>query len=261
MRKYRIYIDEVGNADLKSSTNIEHRFLCLTGVIIDIEHAGNVVHPDLENLKSKYFKSHPDEPVIMHRKELVKRKDAFTPLKDEKINSEFNEEFLSLLNNWEYYVICVLIDKFEHLNRYSTWRHDPYHYCQEVLLERYRLFLDIRKCPGDVMIESRGGAEDMRLKKSFRQLMEMGTSNLKPEQLAQWITSKELKVKPKTANIAGLQLADLIAHPCRRYIFREKLGIQDSQSTFGDKIISVIANGKFFKYNGKLFGYGAKTLP
>ena len=34
--KYRIYIDEVGNPDLKSSDNPNHRFLSLTGVILEL---------------------------------------------------------------------------------------------------------------------------------------------------------------------------------------------------------------------------------
>ena len=34
--KYRIYIDEVGNPDLASSENPNHRFLSLTGVILEL---------------------------------------------------------------------------------------------------------------------------------------------------------------------------------------------------------------------------------
>jgi len=32
--KYRIYIDEVGNAGIESSDNLNHQFLSLTGVIL-----------------------------------------------------------------------------------------------------------------------------------------------------------------------------------------------------------------------------------
>lgn len=34
--KYRIYIDEVGNSDLESSDDPNHRFLSLTGVILEL---------------------------------------------------------------------------------------------------------------------------------------------------------------------------------------------------------------------------------
>ncbi len=57
----RIYIDEVGNADLKSSSNPNHRFLSLTGVIIDIAHAMTVVTPG-RLLKRKHFDS--DQSMI-----------------------------------------------------------------------------------------------------------------------------------------------------------------------------------------------------
>lgn len=83
--KYRMYIDEVGNPDLKSSENPLHRFLSLTGVIIELGYVSETLFPDIENLKVKYFKSHPDDPIILHRKELVNAKYPFKTLKDEKV--------------------------------------------------------------------------------------------------------------------------------------------------------------------------------
>ena len=64
MTKYRIYIDEVGNPDLDSSDNPNHRFLSLTGVILELGHIERVVHPQMEAIKAKFFRSHPDDPVI-----------------------------------------------------------------------------------------------------------------------------------------------------------------------------------------------------
>lgn len=43
--KYRLYVDEVGNADLKSSDNPNHRFLSLTGVILELNHVSQTVYP------------------------------------------------------------------------------------------------------------------------------------------------------------------------------------------------------------------------
>lgn len=260
--KYRIYIDEVGNSDLKSSAHEEHRFLCLTGIIFRLDYVSEVLQPELETLKTKYFGSHPDEPIVFHRKELVHKKYPFHALANPEISKAFDEDFLQLLAKWDYKVIGVVIDKQEHNNNYAaTWKYDPYHYCQEILLERYKLFLNIHDATGDVMIESRGGKEDMRLKKSFRTLMDKGTNFLTPEELNLRITSKELKVKAKGANIAGLQLADLIAHSVRRYAFKNILKMDDGKTTFSDAIIDILAAGKFFKYKGRIYGYGVKKLP
>ena len=66
--KYRMYVDECGNPDLKSSDNPIHRFLSLTGVIISLDYVREVLNPQIESLKTKYFGSHPDDPVILHRR-------------------------------------------------------------------------------------------------------------------------------------------------------------------------------------------------
>ena len=168
MTKYRIYVDEVGNPDLKSSNLKDHRFLCLTGVIIDISHVNEIIQNDLTKIKNCFFKSDPDDPIILHRKEIIYKKGPFSVLKDPDTENRFNDQLLFLLDKWDYTVIAVVIDKLEHNQRYSTWKYDPYHYCQEILIERFRLFLNIKKAVGDIMFESRGSKEDMRLKKSFR---------------------------------------------------------------------------------------------
>ena len=71
------------------------------------------------------------------------------------------------------------------------------------------------------MAESRGKKEDMRLKKSFQGIWEHGTDHMEAKQFQELLTSKELKVKPKANNIAGLQLADIIAYPAWRLPWRE----------------------------------------
>jgi hypothetical protein len=44
---YRLYIDETGNPDLKASLrDPNHRFLSLTGVIMHLDYARTVAHPN-----------------------------------------------------------------------------------------------------------------------------------------------------------------------------------------------------------------------
>jgi hypothetical protein len=238
--KYRIYIDEVGNPDLESSDNPNHRFLSLTGVILELGHVGQVVHPQMEALKAKFFRSHPDDPVIFHRKEMLNARPPFDSLKDQAIRYQFDDELLALLAAWEYTVITVCLDKKKHKETYATWRYDPYHYCLAVLLERFAYFLGRKKSYGDVMAESRGGKEDLRLKKSFVRLWEQGTQYVEPEQFQNRFTSRQLKVKTKTNNIAGLQLCDLLAHSSRHEILWENKLADRPPAPFADKVIRVL---------------------
>lgn len=256
--KYRMYVDEVGNPDYGSADNPNHRFLSLTGVILSLRTVSGVLHPALEALKTEYFGQHPDEPIILHRKEMVNQTGPFIALRDQTIRGRFDRRLLQLLRETDYTVITVVIDKLEHRRRYTTWQHDPYHYCLEVLLERYVLFLNRCGFIGDVMAESRGGREDLRLKKSFARLCEGGTHFLNRQIIDRVLTSKQLKVKSKHNNIAGLQLADILAHPSRREILIENGKIVDQRENLvANEIIGILQS----KYDRNGSVYGKKLLP
>ncbi|MFA6450184.1 MAG: DUF3800 domain-containing protein [bacterium] len=251
--KYRIYIDEVGNPDLESSDNPNHRFLSLTGIIMELGNVDAVIHPQMESLKAKFFRSHPDEPVIFHRKEMLNAKPPFEKLKDESVRESFDNELLGLLAAWDYTAISVCIDKQSHKDTYTTWRYDPYHYCLAVLLERFVFFLDDRDSTGDVMAESRGGKEDMRLKKAYTKLWEQGTEYVESKRFQRLLTSRQLKVKVKANNITGLQIADLIAHPSRNEILREHGLLEKDIAPFASKVIKIL-EFKYYQRDGKIYG-------
>lgn len=251
--KYRMYVDEVGNPDLESSENPLHRFLSLTGVILDLNYVRRILHPQMEQLKSEYFDSHPDDPVVFHRKEVLNAKHPFKALRDSETRSKFDRDLLGFLNKWEYTVISVCLDKKSHKDTYQVWRYDPYHYCLALLLERFTFFLEQKKAKGDIMAESRGGKEDMRLKKAFSRLWNEGTEYMNPERFHVVFTSKQLKVKPKANNISGLQLADLIAHPSRNEILDENDLLDRPLPPFGTKVIEILQK-KYYQHGERIFG-------
>jgi hypothetical protein len=259
--KYRLYIDEVGNSHLESAGNPLHRYLSLTGVILSLDYVQTTLHPEMEALKQQYFQSHPDEPLILHRKELVNKDRPFENLRVPAIAKSFDRDLLSVLSQWDYVVITVTIDKLQHLQQYKVWRYDAYHYCLKVLLERYVQWLKRENGIGDVMAESRGAKEDKRLKKSFTRVHDDGSDFIAPEIVQSRLTSKQLKVKPKSNNIAGLQLADLIAHPSFRssVVRRNREKLPDN---FGGRIASILEDDKYYRSpSGKIDGWGRKWLP
>lgn len=182
-------------------------------------------------------------------------------LRDPRVENEFNETLLEHLRPWEYTVLTVTIDKLEHITRYSVWHYHPYHYCLHVLLGRYVLWLARRDARGDVLAESRGGKEDRRLKDSFQKACASGTPYVEAALIADRLASRQLKIKPKTNNIAGLQLADLLAHPS----FRASLARRHNQAlaeNFGGRIAEILEAGKHDRdANGKVEGWGRKWLP
>lgn len=253
MTKYRMYVDESGNSDLNDTGDPNSRFLSLTGVVIDLEHVRHKVHPEMESLKVRYFDSHPDEPIILHRSDIMNRRGAFQPLRDSRINNAFVTEILKRLREWEYVVITVCLDKKNHVKRSGAWSRDPYHYCMEILLERFCTLMGGLHSTGDVMAESRGGKEDRRLKDEFRKLWASGTDSREPESIQRLLTSRELKVKPKSANTAGLQLADLIANPSRSEILAENGLLGRELGTFAKEIVEVLRE-KYYRRGDRIYG-------
>jgi hypothetical protein len=124
-----------------ASSDPNHRFLSLTGVIFELSYVDQILFPELEELKRRYFGAHADDPVILHRKELVNKKLPFEALRDSAAETAFNADLLELLRRLDFSVLTVVIDKLEHQQRYRTWRFDPYHYCLTVMVERYVLWL------------------------------------------------------------------------------------------------------------------------
>ncbi len=261
IKKYRLYIDETGNSDLESSDNPNHRFLSLSGIAIDLEYVQSTVSPKLEELKREFFRSHPDEPVILHRKDMVNQRHPFGCLSDKTIRMKFDNALLDLLQNFDFTIFSVLVDKREYKQLYTTWQYDPYHYCLMILIERYVRFLGDKQSKGDVMVESRGGKDDRRLKDSFERLMQKGTDYISSEEFLSRLTSRQLKVKAKASNIAGLQIADLLAHPSRREILIEEKLIQDQREDIFSTQISALLQSKYYQKYGRIKGYGKKKLP
>lgn len=241
MKRFRLYIDESGDHTYHDLNNPARRYLGLTGVAIETEVYRIQFYPDVESLKQKHFPHNPDEPIIFHRKELINRNGAFGVLADPERNEAFTSDLIGFLVAQNYQIFTVVIDKKAHSERYGKAALHPYHHCLTVLLERYRGFLGAKGGKGDVMAESRGGAEDLELKRVHREVFESGTYYLSAASFQEVFTSCELKLKKKTENIAGLQIADLLAYPLKQDILM-KGGIQGVNcGTFGETLCQAVA--------------------
>ena len=257
---YRLYIDETGNADLQSSHDPNHRYLSLTGIIMHLDHVRDVAVPRLESLKHEVFGTDPDNPLILHRKDLINKNYPFNALRDTNKEAQFNAGLLDLLNNLTCRVITVVIDKHAHHTQYGTWHYDPYHYCLEILLERYALIMQAAGSSGDVIAEARGGKPDRRLENCYAYLYKNGGSFIGSETFQARLSSKSLKMKRKEANIAGLQIADLLAHPSARYV-RSEYSSADPPTGFPKEIVDILIHRKYHRWNGRIHGRGIKWLP
>lgn len=261
MPKYRMYIDEVGNAQPCKHPNDENaRYLSLTGVIIALDYSRDSLHPQLEGLKRNYFHSHPDDPVIFHRKHLVQGNQPFQSLRDQGTREAFFYEFFELISQAEYQVVTAVVDKIALQEKHGNNAWEPYHFALEILLERYVRFLSLRPDSlGDLMVESRNSGQDRDLKLSFARLCNKGTYYCSSQDIEKAITSKEIKIRPKTSNIAGLQLADLLAHPSAISIIRENTR-QPWIHEYGNRVVEILNRDKYRRDGNTIKGIGRKLV-
>ena len=256
---YRIFIDEVGNHDMRSSGQPTERYLGVTGVIMRLEYEQGVLTASLNQLKTTFF---GNTAIVLHRRDIIDRKPPFDILKNAETQNQFDASLMQLLTQASYRVFTSVIDKKEHAIRYTVWRFHPYHYCLTVLLERYVQWLERTNNVGDALAESRGKKENMQLEKAYRYLYKNGTDQVPAALFQKRLSSKELKLQPKAANIAGLQIVDLIANPSCRDLICQKTGVV-MVAPYGTRVVAILRKNKYLKspVTGKIEGWGTKWLP
>jgi hypothetical protein len=257
--RYRLYIDESGDHAYSLLDDPAHRYLALLGVWFGQE-SYNAFADDLDRFKRDIWGPRPDKPVILHRTEIINRKGTFGALRESDVRAKFDGGLLDLIARAQFKRACVLIDKQAHLDRYSSPFH-PYHYCLAAMLDRYSGRLNFKNAVGDVTAESRGGEEDLQLKQAYRRAYESGTLMFRHEHHQRALTSQDIKIQPRSANIPGLQLADVLAHPVKQSCLAEKGRVPPMGNVFGKKVLQAVA-GKFSccEGTGRVEGYGKVYL-
>lgn len=258
--RFRLYIDESGDHVFRALEDAAHRYLCLLGCWF---RGGDyqAFHNALESFKQRHVPHNPDDPVVLHREDIINRRRSFWRLRDPSAAEAFDLELLELLRHAQFRVCAVVIDKKRLHDQYAVPAH-PYHLAMGFLLQRFAGYLNHVNRRGDVMAESRGGQEDRLLKDSYQRVYERGAWMVRAPFFQRALTTRELKLKSKSANIAGLQLADLLAHPVRQAILVEKACVAGPVGPFAQKLLPVI-DSKFNRhlYQGQVWGYGKVLFP
>jgi hypothetical protein len=257
----RLYIDEVGNDDVKTPSE---RFLSLTGIITKLHGHDFVITPEIEKLKWDLFNHDPfTNPVVLHRKEIVRKETPFEALQDPATNAEWEKRILNLIEILPYIAITVVIDKEEHLKKYQVWHFNPYHYCMTALVERYVLWLNSHGLTGDVVAEPRFKQVDKKLKNAFQYIYYNGTDNIQPQTVQARLTSHELKFDPKANNVCGLQLVEMIAHPSHHNLRAAYPNQPPMTAQFGLRVVDILNRARYRRKpkTNQIEGWGTKRLP
>jgi hypothetical protein len=259
--RYRLYLDESGDHVFNFLEKASHRYLCLLGCWFrNPDYLA--FHAQLDQFKQAHLPHHPDDPPILHREDIINRRGHFTHLQDPAKAQAFDEALLDVIRAAEFRLVAVVIDKLALRQKHGATAAHPYHLAAGFMLQRYCGYLNHVNRTGDVMAESRGGREDRLLADSYSRVYAQGVWMSPAITFQHALTSKQLKVKNKSANIAGLQLADLLGHPVRQAILREEGRLAEPPAAFAARLNPIVET-KFNRhlYSGKIEGYGKVLFP
>ncbi len=261
--RYRLYLDESGDHvfhDEKTLRQPGHRYLGLLGCFLAREEYVSF-QGQLTELVDSHFPHDPDEAVSLHRSDIINRKGPFWRLRDEGRRTAFEESLVALLRHANFIMIIIIIDKFKLIKSYLAPWH-PYHTALGFMLQRYCGYLNHMNARGDVMAESRGRREDEFLANAYNHIYVHGDRYHRAPWHQRVLTSSQLKLKKKSANIAGLQLADILAHPVKQTALYEYGRIVSPEGVFGARLSGAV-NEKYNRhlYDGRVEGYGRLLFP
>ena len=201
---YVVYVDESGDHSL-ASIDRDYPVFVLALCVFHKRHYAEKIIPAVEKLKFNYF---GHSSVVLHEHEIRKQKGEFAFLSHHPTRIEFMGQLSSIMEASNFILITCVVDKTR-LSRGEGATTNPYHIALGICLEALREFL-VEKAQDQlqthVVVECRGKKEDAELELEFRRICD--GENHGNRQLPFNIIFAD-----KKTNLAGLQVADLVARP------------------------------------------------
>lgn len=213
--RFIAFFDECGDHSLSKIDKDFPLFLLCT-VIVEREAYAQHIIPALAQFKLRYF---AHEGINLHSREIRKAEGPFGILQKEAVRQKFLPELSALIANLPFTLFITAIQKAAYSQRYGNTAKNPYDVALEYSFERVLDFMEVYKeSQLPVIAEARGQQEDDALRASFHRLMTQGTYYNTAERFRKLVCP--ISFRRKQDNIAGIQVADLCAHPTARHLLK-----------------------------------------
>jgi hypothetical protein len=247
-----LFIDETGDHSL-SKIDKSYPIFVLSGIIVDENYHDGDLTKMLNDFKQKHFGT---SDVILHSQEMTHPQNAksreYIKFMDVAFRRKFYKDFEHLLLQLDISVVACVIMKNKHFANYGLEARDPYLLSFDNLLNRLVFDLDDNQ-RGKIIAESRNSVLDNQLEIAYLGSRVEGTNKVQPAEIKLKLDSS-ISFRQKSDNIAGLQLADMVASPiARHYLGKpERLGHQLSYKSVFSKVRNI---------NGRWENIGITILP
>lgn len=239
-----MFLDESGNHAL-TTVDEQYPVFVLGGVIVEIEYAEQVIDPRIREFKRDLFGR---DDIVLHTADITHNRNGFERLVEPVFRTRFYTELNLLMRELEYKVVACAIRKDAHMARYGMAAVDPYMLSLDILAERFCFEIGDVPEGGTIYAERRSPVLDRELDIAWLNLKVRGTRYIRASTINERIAN--LQTRPKNANIAGLQLADLVVSPIGRFV----LGKPTREDW-------AVIEAKFRRRGGSYLGAGLVILP
>lgn len=241
-RQFVVFVDESGDHGLVT-IDPEYPVFVLAFCMVEQGHYADRWLPAVTRFKFRHF---GHDQVILHERDIRKDQGEFAVLRSPARKSAFLGELTELVGQLEATIIATAIRKDRLVGQYITPA-SPYEIALQFGLERVHKWLVRQRAggPTPVVIERRGRREDDELELEFRRICAGGNYGGSSMAL-------EPRFVAKSANVPGLQIADLVARPIGRYI------LDPSQRNRAFEVIEAKLDRS---PSGKIAGWGLKVFP
>lgn len=205
-----VYVDESGDHGMETVDG-NYPVFVLAFCVFHKRHYSEKVVPALQKFKFNHF---GHDLAVLHEHEIRKEKGDFR-FQTRQHKQDFLLELTSIIEASNFILISCVIDK-EQLRSKPGVPPNPYHlalgFCLETLYELLEEKNQDDKLT-HVVVECRGKKEDNELELEFRRICDGANRWDKPLPF-------DVKFADKKVNLAGLQLADLVARPIGLRVLR-----------------------------------------
>lgn len=211
---YVVYVDESGDHSLVN-IDADYPVFVLALCVFHKRHYSEKIIPAVEKLKFNYF---GHDSVVLHENEIRKQKGDFAFLSHLPTRNEFVGRLSSIMEASNFILIACVVDKARLTRRSEGAMTNPYHIALGICLDALYSFLaekNQHQLQTHVVVECRGKKEDSELELEFRRICDGDNTGNRHLPF-------DIVFADKKTNLAGLQLADLVARPVGLSYIRPK---------------------------------------
>ena len=197
---YILFLDE--SAETKTNP-----YLLLGGIIISRNNYKKFLIPSVQNTKSILGNSN----IVFHYTDIFK-----ILCSNADMRTKFWTSLRKSIDETDFKIITTYTNVKDYLNEYPEFSHDIYEILFSSVINSYIHFLIKNKARGSIVFESREETQNRKIQKHYFNILQNGTNIYIPEAIDKYITTTSFTVKEE--NSIGLQMADIVAYNCIRYI-------------------------------------------